>query len=99
MFFFTVSSFVLLRAVSRWIILRIALPQFNGFIIFKSGWCDDVLSGMASGTQDRVGVTLKTLYNLFTLQVPNVDHVVLTAGNDPLKNKIFHLKFVILEKT
>lgn len=68
--------------------LRVALPQFDGFIVLQGGRCDDVLRGMARSTQDGVGVTLETLDNLFTLQVPDVDHVVLAARDDPLQTKI-----------
>lgn len=52
---------------------------------------------MASGTQNGVGVALKTLYNLFTLQVPNIDHVVFTTGNDPLKDKNSSLNLFAIE--
>lgn len=74
--------------------LRVALPQFDGFIILQGGRRDDVLRGMACSTQDGVGVTLKTLNNLFTLQVPDVDHVVLAARDDPLQTKIINFPVV-----
>lgn len=65
-------------------ILRVALPQFDGFVVFEGGRCDDVLGWMACGAQNGVGVALKTLHNFFTLQVPDVDHVVLAARHNPL---------------
>lgn len=71
------------------IILRVALPQFDGFVVLKSGRCDDVLGWMAGGAQYCVGVSLQALDDLLTLQVPDVHHVVLTARHDPLEGGSF----------
>lgn len=53
--------------------LCVTLPQFDGFIVFKSCRCDDVFGGMTGGAENDVRVSLETLYNFFALEIPNVD--------------------------
>lgn len=70
---------------ARSVILRVALPQLDGFVVFEGGRGNDVLGGVAGGAQDGVGVSLETLDDLLTLKVPDVYHVVFAAGHNPLK--------------
>jgi hypothetical protein len=88
---------IIMLCVCRWLlmlfvssppshhILRIALPQLDGFVVFKGGRCDDILGWMAGGTKDGVGVSLQALDDLLRLEVPDVHHVVFAAGDDPLE--------------
>ena len=63
---------------------RVAPPQFDGLVVFKGRGCDDVLGGVTCSAQNYIRVTLQLLNNLFRLQVPDVDQVVLGPGDDPL---------------
>lgn len=64
--------------------LHVALPQFDGFIVFESGRSDDIFRGVTGATKYDVGVALKFLDDLLGLQIPYVDLVVLAAADDPL---------------
>ena len=65
-------------------VLGVALPQFDGFVVFEGSRGDDVFRGVACCAQDDVGVSLQLLDDLFGLQVPDVHQVVFAAGDDPL---------------
>ncbi len=64
--------------------LRVAPPQFDGLVIFQRCRGDYILSGMTSAAQDHIGVATQTLHDLLRLQIPDVDHVVLGARDNPL---------------
>ena len=66
---------------------RITLPQFNGFVIFERRRRNDVLRRMARRAQDDVGVSVQLLDDLFRLEVPDVDQVVLGPRNNPLSTR------------
>lgn len=59
-------------------------PQLDGLVVFQCSRGDNVLVRMASSAYDAVGVATQLLHYLFGLQIPNVNHVVLGAGHDPL---------------
>ena len=63
--------------------LHVTFPQFDGFVILQSGGGYDIFRGMASAAEDDVRVSLKSLNDLFCLQIPNIDLVVFTAADDP----------------
>lgn len=68
-------------------ILCVALPQLYRLVVLERCRSDDVLRRVACRAQDRIGVALQTLDDFLALQVPDVDHVVLAAGNDPLEKE------------
>lgn len=66
-------------------ILCVRLPQLYRLVALEGRRRDDVLRRVAGRAQHRVGVALQTLDDLLALQVPDVHHVVLRAGHDPLR--------------
>lgn len=66
-------------------ILRVAFPQLDGFVVFEGGRGDDIFGWMAGSAQNSVGVSLQTLNDLFRLKIPDVHHVVFTARHNPLE--------------
>jgi len=69
------------------VVSHVAFPKFDRFVVFQSGRCDDIFSGMASATKDDVGVALKLLNDFLRLQVPNVHLVVFAATHDPFATR------------
>jgi len=57
--------------------LRVALPQFDRFVVFQSSASDDVFGGVASRAEDHIRMAEKLLNDFLGLQIPNVDHIVL----------------------
>lgn len=73
-------------------ILRVALPQLDGFVVFKGSRGDDIFGWMAGSAQDSVSVSLQTLNDLLRLKIPDVHHVVFTARYNPLEKRFFNEK-------
>lgn len=47
--------------------LCVALPQFDGFVVFQSSRCDNIFGWMTCRAKHSISVTLKTLNNFLAL--------------------------------
>lgn len=64
--------------------LGFAGPNTNRLVIFKRTGSNDILSWMGAYAKDNILMSLEGLKNLFGLQIPDVDFLVLRARDDTL---------------